>query len=260
MELSPQGEAKVEEGVLEQTLRHDLRVGPDFPVFVPAVTYRRGNRRTTIRLLEGYAFIGSGLPDLTYYGLENRSYVEKVMSTPTGPHRLRTLNTIPNSDIEDLKKKLKDELGSVVTVGDRVGIAEGTYKGLEGVVQGRNDENAFVKIDLRSMQIVATIPLAFLESATDEWERGVDVRVTSYVRYAGYISWISSQDKAIGKLFGDVDDVDAWYEGTFLGRKKIAWKKRRFFLGKVLLSKLPEDKTVFNISRRPDGAFVVRSR
>ena len=107
VELSPQGEVKVEEGVLEQTLRRDLRVGSDFPVFVPAVTYRRGNRKTTIRLLEGYVFLGSGLPDVTYYGLENRSYVEKVMSTITGPYKLRTLNTIPNSNIEDLKKKLR---------------------------------------------------------------------------------------------------------------------------------------------------------
>ena len=131
---------------------------------------------------------------------------------------------------------------------------------MEGLVQGRDADCASIKIELRSKEVNPTIPLAFLESATEEWERGVDIRATSYVRYAGYLSWVSVQDKALNKLFGNVDTVKVWYEDQFLGPKRIMWKKRRFFLGKALLSKLPEDKVSFNISRRPDGAFIVRAR
>jgi len=260
VELTPLGEIRVEDDSLARALRADLHVGSDFPVFIPATTYIRGHRRTTIRLLEGYAFVGSGLPDTMYFQLENRSYVERVMSVQTGPYKIRTISTIPNISIESLRKQLQDELGSIVAVGDRIRITEGSYKALEGLVQGRDEENAYIQIELRSMKIVATIPLAFIEPVSDEEDNGVDIRVTSYVRYAGYLSWTAVQDKALKGLFKEAESIDVWYDDIFLGSKQLVWKKRRLFLGKPVLAKLPEGKTFFNISRKPDGAFIVRSR
>jgi transcription antitermination factor NusG len=260
VELSPQGEARVEEGTLELLLRSDLGVDSNFPIFIPAVIYNRGHRKTTIHLMEGYVFIGSSLPDTLYYRLENRPYISRVMSTNTGPHHMRTLSVIPDSEIEGLKRQLQAEIGMLVSVGDRVRVVEGTYRSLEGIIQGRDEENAFVEFDFRSMLSVATVPLAFLESASDEEDKGIDIRIPGYVRYTGYMCWPSNLDKSLGKLLGSADFIDVWYEDSFLGKKRVAWNKRRIFLGKPLLAELPEDRTVFTISKKPDGSFVVRSR
>ena len=69
VELNRQGELKVEDGTLASTLRRDLSVDDDFPVFVPSITYKKAGRQITVHLMEGYCFVGNGLTDVEYYAL-----------------------------------------------------------------------------------------------------------------------------------------------------------------------------------------------
>ena len=54
-------------------------------------------------------------------------------------------------------------LSSDIALYDKVTVIDGSYKSLEGVVMGIEKDKAFVKINLRSMEVIATIPLMFLE-------------------------------------------------------------------------------------------------
>ena len=158
------GEARVEEGVLAGALRSDLGVESTFPIFIPAATYTKSGKCITIHLMEGYIFVASGLPETTYFALEKKPYVNQVMSVIAGPHKMRVLSTISNSHIEDLKRQLREQIVSDINLYDQVRVSEGTYRSLEGLVLGIGDENAYVQIDLRSMKIIATIPLIFLKT------------------------------------------------------------------------------------------------
>jgi len=163
IELTYLGEAKVEESTLEVTLRQDLQVGAAFPIFVPAKTYLKANKPITLHLMEGYVFVGTGLPDTTYFGLEKKPYVAQIMSSTNGPNRIRTLSTIPNSYVENLRKKLRQLAVADVGPDSEVRVSDGTYKALEGRVLGVRGDHAYVLIQLRSIEIIATVPLAFLE-------------------------------------------------------------------------------------------------
>lgn len=162
LELTYQGEARVEDGTLEKLLRRDLAVDFDFPIFIPAATYLKLNKPITVHLLEGYVFIGSGLPETTYFALEKKAYVNKVVSNTSGS-RLRVLNTIADSYIKELQQQLRQMIVSDVELNSRVRVVDGLYKNLEGVVIGFSYDYAHVQIDLRSIKIIATVPMAFLE-------------------------------------------------------------------------------------------------
>jgi len=69
IELTRAGEAKVEDGSLADAIRKALAVDETHSVFVPSLTYMAGNRRTTVHLMEGYAFVESCLPEVRYYRL-----------------------------------------------------------------------------------------------------------------------------------------------------------------------------------------------
>jgi transcription antitermination factor NusG len=171
VELTPLGEAKVEDLTLEASLRQDLNSEPDHPIFIPARIYQKGHRTVVVYLMQGYVFVAAGLPDTSYFDLERKPYVNKVMSALSGPHRIRTLSVIPNERIEDLRMKLREQVSSDIKIGDWVTIVDGPYKALEGRVVGSGEENSFVEIRLRSLNLIATIPFVFLES-TEEPSRG----------------------------------------------------------------------------------------
>lgn len=163
LELTPNGESRLEDGTLEQTIQRDLGVDPNFPVFIPATNYKKGNKTITLRLMEGYVFVASGLPETSYFALEHRPYVAQVMSIRTGPYKLRVPSTVPDDQVADLKRQLQAMTSSDIVIFDRVAATDGTYKSLEGVVLGIDGEKAHVQINLRSMDVIATIPLMFLE-------------------------------------------------------------------------------------------------
>ena len=164
IELSPLGETKVEEGTLVKVLRSDLEVGEDYPIFIPSIVYQKGGKRVSLHLMEGYAFVVSGLPETRYFALEQKPYVTQVMSTRGGPYRMRTPSVISDAHIQDLQRQLRKMVSSDIEVGARIFVLDGLYKGLDGEVLGIENEEAFVLVELRSIKIIATVPLVFLES------------------------------------------------------------------------------------------------
>lgn len=163
LELNRLGETKIEEGTLATSIRHDLGVGPDFPVFIPAVTYLKSGKPTTMYLMEGYVFVASGLDETAYFALERRPYVEAVMSSLAGPYKIRTLHTIPDAEVARLKKQLRELTGNDIRVNDWVKATEGSYMSLEGRVLEIVGDNASVNIQLKSIKVIATIPRICLE-------------------------------------------------------------------------------------------------
>lgn len=164
VELTHLGEVKVTDGSIEASLRRDLQVDQDHPLFIPCALYRREGRVTTIHLMEGYVFVASGLPDTRYFGLERQPYVNQVMSSKSGIHRMRTLSVITDAHIQEMMAKLQEMVSSEISVGAEVIVLEGTYRHLTGKVTGLDEHNAFVHIRLRSLEVVATVPRIFLEA------------------------------------------------------------------------------------------------
>lgn len=172
IELTPSGEDKVNDGTLESALRRDLGVGKDHPIFIPSCAYVKHGKRVVVNLIEGYAFVGTGLPETTYFGLESTSYVEKIISTISGPYKLRVLNIVPNSHILKLRAKLQDEMTSDLEIGMHVFIVDGIYKYLDGfIVTLLKNDMAVVKINLRAKTLLATVALSSI-SNTDPRDLG----------------------------------------------------------------------------------------
>jgi len=161
--LSRYGETKVEDGTLEPALRSDLGVDSDFPLFIPATSYPKGNRLITVHLVEGYVFIGTGLEEVRYFALERKPYIGKIISTPTGPYKIRTPSVIGDAHIQEMKQQLRQQIAADIEEGAQVKVKDGVYKALVGKVMGVQDDHAFVKIELRSIKLIATIPRVFLE-------------------------------------------------------------------------------------------------
>lgn len=168
LELTRSGEQLVAEGLLDRQIRRDLGVEDDHPIFIPSVIMDRGGTRTSYHLMEGYVFVASGLSEVQYFALESKHYVEQVMSTRQGPHRMRTLHTIPNSKIQQMRRNLVEMVTSGIGAGTHVRICEGQYRNLDGKVIGVEDSNAHVRVTLRSLDMVATVPRIFLEELPEE--------------------------------------------------------------------------------------------
>jgi len=161
--LTHAGEVLVDEGRLVKTLRRDLHVEDDFPIFVPTAFFMRDGRTISVHLMEGYVFVGTGLAEVQYFGLENRSYIEEVMSVRSGPHRIRYVSVIKNAHVKRMQDQLHELVSADIPLKAHVIILDGHYKGLEGVVVGVRGQDAFVHIRLRSLEVVATVPKIFLD-------------------------------------------------------------------------------------------------
>jgi len=162
LELSRIGEQKATEGTLEAALRRDLGVDEAWPIFIPSTTYTRNNKKVTIHLMEGYAFVGSGLPETSYFALERKQLVVQVMSTKP-PKGLRTLSVISDKHIQDMRMKMRTLITEGIKVKAKVDILDGLYTGLSGSVLDVMGDYVLVHIELRSIEIIATIPRIFVE-------------------------------------------------------------------------------------------------
>lgn len=165
IELTRLGEIRVEEGILDQMIRRELDVDDLFPVFIPAAVYVKNGKTITIQLLEGYVFVGSGLPETAYFKLEKKGYVNQVMSR-RDKNQMRVLQVIPNSEVLEMKKKLRRLVSSDIVEGERVLVVEGRYACLEGEVIDIMDDCATVSFTFRSLAVLATMPVVFLEGTT----------------------------------------------------------------------------------------------
>jgi len=166
IELSWQGERLVSEGTLEEVLRRDLGIEDTHPVFIPATTYVKNGKTITIHLMEGYVFVGNGLDEVRYFALEQQFYVHSVMSASGGPHRIRVLSVLPNSDIQNLRNQLHAQQAADIEVDTWVRVVRGKFRGLEGkVLRLDGDKHAYVDFRLRSLHRITPLPRAYLEVA-----------------------------------------------------------------------------------------------
>ena len=168
VELTRAGEAKVEEGSLSGILRRALAVDESHPVFVPSLSYMSGNRRTTLHLMQGYVFVGSGLPEVQYYNLEGGCpYVKRIL-TSKSPSGMRVPSVIPDEGVQDMRRQLAEHVSSDVIPGMMVTVTEGTYAHMDGEILGVVDANAHVRFVLRSIDIITSIPKVFLTPKDEE--------------------------------------------------------------------------------------------
>lgn len=167
LELSPQGERLIEDGGLDVELRRYLRVDPAWPVFIPSRHFERCGKRITVHLMEGYAFIQSGLDEIHYFRLERSRLVEQVMAT-RGPHGVRVLSVVTDAKIEDLRQRLVNEVSFDIAPGMSVRVTQGLYSNMYGSVEMLQGDHAGVYFDLESLKLLAWLPKAILDTSDQD--------------------------------------------------------------------------------------------
>lgn len=167
LELTRTGEQLVELGEFEGSLLEYLSAAdPDHLVFVPSIKYTRHGQSSTVHLMEGYAFVASGLHETDYFALEHECpYVRQVLTQAGG--RVRTLKVVPQSAIDDMKRQLADHVSSDIEEGMEVLVTEGLYSSLTGEVLILTAKEAHVLLELRSLRTIQMIPRAFLTPADE---------------------------------------------------------------------------------------------
>jgi transcription antitermination factor NusG len=166
LELTKAGELKAIEGKLAQALRNSLGVDDSFPVFVPYSTYNKGGRTVSVRLIEGYAFVATGLPEIRYFALERTPLVSRVFSSSSGG--MRILHTVPNSEVNSMKARLAESMSSDLELGTKVRITGGNYRDLEGQVVDLYDNKVAVRVEFRSLTTITVVPRNLVAFATDD--------------------------------------------------------------------------------------------
>lgn len=163
LELTRSGEQAAEQGTLIPALRDALDAPHDHPVFVPIYSYVRDGHRVNMHLMEGYAFVATGLPEVHYLSLARDStYVRQVLTAP-GPNGMPVLSVLGDAVIEEMRAKLRSEVASDIEQGMKVRVVQGTYSQLDGEVVGFEGDDALVHISLRSFELIRSIPRIFLE-------------------------------------------------------------------------------------------------
>jgi len=167
LELTRAGELRAIEGKLAQSIRSLLAVDDTFQVFIPYASYTKGGRTISIRLIEGYAFVMTGLPEVRYFALERSPLVGKVFSARSS-RGLRVLHTLPNSEVDAMRKRLAESLSSDLEVGSRVRVTGGNYRDLEGVVVDVYDKAVAVQVEFRSLTTITILPLNIVTPVTED--------------------------------------------------------------------------------------------
>lgn len=164
LELSRHGEKLVEEGDLPREIRRILDVPPEWPVFVPSRMYEKKGKSVTVHLMEGYAFVASGLDEVRYFRLEQTRVISRVLSERKGEDAIRVLSTISDARVLELRRQLVEEIASDIIPGMRVTVTDGIYSKLEGAVLDIEDDHAIIRFELRSLKVISKVPKVFLET------------------------------------------------------------------------------------------------
>ena len=179
LELTKQGESKAIEGTLARSIRRDLGVPKDFPVFVPYSCYSKHVKGVSI-LIEGYAFVSTGLPETRYFSLESKPLVHRVLSTK-GPYGMRILNTIPDHRVVGMQGQLREMIAADIEEGMIVKVTSGHYARLEGNVVDVCGDVISVRFPMRSLDVVAVFPRSSVTpDLSDDGIDGGDVPHESY--------------------------------------------------------------------------------
>jgi len=161
LELTNLGEQKILENKLEEIIKSLLGF-KEIEIFIPTITYTRGNKNVALHLMEGYIFISSCLDEDYYFQLEQTPYINKVMTTDNHK-KMRQLSVVEDHIVQTMKMDLRKLITSTIVVGDSIIIVRGNYKNLEGKVFDVYGDYAEVEIILRSVAFITKVPKVFLE-------------------------------------------------------------------------------------------------
>ena len=157
LELSPVGESRAREGLLEKLLRRELQIEESFPIFIPIQTYTRGDKLVRIDGMQGYAFIGTGLNDHLYFSLEETPFVRSVISITGNGQRLRTLACVGDEAIEGIRNSIRREVSDDLIEGMEVRVRTGLFSFLEGTVLDRDGDDIIIRLSMRSIQAIIRV-------------------------------------------------------------------------------------------------------
>lgn len=163
LELTHQGEKMVEEGTLAPEIRKELGVEESWPIFIPARVYEKRGKPHPTLLMEGYAFVATGLDEVHYFRLEQTRAVAQVLAQ-RGARGMRVLSTIPDSRVADLRRQLNEAVASDIIPGMKVLVTDGIYSKLEGTVLDTEGDHAVVRFELRSLKVISKVPKVFLDT------------------------------------------------------------------------------------------------
>lgn len=163
VQLTPRGEDE-DPDVLVATLKRTIKTAE---IFIPASISKVGDSRVIHRLVNGYIFIRRDDPDQAYFRLENTKYVEYILTTITqsGGRSVRKLATVPDTDVEKMRRQIHVETEQGIAVGDEVQVTSGVYRGINCRVieEILENETVQVHIKLRSKEAIVTLPRSYLK-------------------------------------------------------------------------------------------------
>ena len=165
IELTDAGERLAEEGGLEPHLRSVLDCPEDHPIFVPYTVIVRHKRRSVINVIEGYAFVATGLPDTTYFGLHNKSPNVKTVLSQNRSGVGRVLTPVPNKSVLDLQTRLRQMISREIEINSEVRVYDGLHRGLVGKVIDIYNDDAFILIKMRTIETIRVFPRYLLRPA-----------------------------------------------------------------------------------------------
>lgn len=162
LELSQKSEGE-DPDVLRTGILSSIRQSAE--VFIPAAVTQVGGDRVIHYLMEGYAFVRRTLPDEVFFRLEGTRYVQAVLTKPNAHRDFKSLATVGDDHIHQLRLQIDAEVNQGIGVGDTVLITSGHYRHIEATVIEEIPEQDAVQvfIKLRSKQTIITLPRSFLQ-------------------------------------------------------------------------------------------------
>jgi len=83
------------------------------------------------------------------------------------------------------------------------------------------------------------------------------IPITERARKYGYIFWSAQMDNEVVKFFGKKGQIGFWFEGSYLGVKRIDFQHRRISIGPRQGRNIGKRKTEFHYTYREDGSLNV---
>lgn len=145
-------------------IRRDLGLSKDHPIFIPIKRAALAEKAVIVSAMEGYVFVGAGLPPGRYLSLEKRGYVEQVLCRPSGSSRVPHI--IRDAELNPLRGSIERvDKSPSLRVGCTVEVVSGMLAALQGVVVDLFDGYACVQFDTRTLVRILTLPVGILVPA-----------------------------------------------------------------------------------------------
>lgn len=75
----------------------------------------------------------------------------------------------------------------------------------------------------------------------------LSVSFTNRAKEYGYIVWPKKLDEEFRNLLGEIEEVQLFFKGTYIGKKRVDWKSRRISIGYKHTRYLTDDHSEFQL-------------